>query len=73
MRSPKHLPSRNKIDLSDARQVRLMKKRLGVSGDDLTRLVEKVGDSIAAISKEVKSKAPFPLQPAAEPGTAGST
>jgi hypothetical protein len=52
MRRIKHAPLRNKLDFADPQQVRLLKKRLGVSADDLLRTVEKVGNSIAAISKE---------------------
>jgi hypothetical protein len=62
MRHIKPAPIRNKIDLADARQVRHFKKRLGISVDDLHRLVGKIGNSIAAISKEVElQKASRPL------------
>jgi Protein of unknown function (DUF3606) len=54
MRHIKPPSIRNKIDLSDANQLRVMKKRLGVSDDDLRRIVEKVGNSIATVSKEVE-------------------
>jgi hypothetical protein len=54
MRRIKHPPLRNKLDVADTRQVRLLKKRLGVSADDLLRTVDKVGNSIAAVSKEVE-------------------
>jgi hypothetical protein len=54
MRRIKHPPLRNKLDVADTRQVRLLKKQLGVSADDLLRTVEKVGNSIAAVSKEVE-------------------
>lgn len=50
----KHPPIRNLIDLSDPRQVRTLKRRLGVSGADLRRIIEKAGTSIAAITKEVE-------------------
>ena len=50
----KHPPIRNLIDLSDPRQVRTLKRRLGVSAADLRRIVEKAGNSIAAITKEVE-------------------
>jgi hypothetical protein len=53
MRRVKHPLLRNKLDFADSQQVRLLRKRLGVSADDLLRTVEKVGNSIAAISKEV--------------------
>ena len=50
----KHPPIRNLINLSDPRQVRTLKKRFGVSGAELARVVEKAGNSIAAITKEVE-------------------
>jgi hypothetical protein len=54
MRRIKPAPIRNKIDLADARQVRVLKKRLGISADDLVGIIEKVGNSISAVSKEVE-------------------
>ena len=45
---------RTKLDLADVRQVRLVRKRLGVSDSDLARIVAKTGNSLAAISKEVE-------------------
>ena len=65
MRRPKPLAIRNKIDLADASQTRILKKRLGVSGDDLHRVVAKVGNSIAAVTKEIELKKPLPLAAAA--------
>jgi hypothetical protein len=50
----KRPPIRNLINLSDPRQVRTIKRRLGISGADLQRIVQKAGNSIAAISKEVE-------------------
>jgi hypothetical protein len=47
---------RNKLNLANARQVRILKKRLSVSEDELRQIAEKVGDSIAAITKEVESE-----------------
>ena len=61
MRHTKPLAARNKIDLADASQVRILKKRLGISSDDLHRVVAKVGNSIAAVTKEVESQKPLPL------------
>ena len=49
---------RNKIDLADPSQVRGVKKRLGISADDLQHAVGKVGNSIAAVSKELQKKTP---------------
>jgi len=71
MQSEKAPVIRNKVDLLDAGQVRILKKRLGISEEDLRRIVEKVGDSIASISKEVefeknaKTKSPAVDQAAA--------
>jgi hypothetical protein len=50
----KHPPVRNLIDLADPRQVRTLKRRLGISRTDLRRIVEKAGNSITAITKEVE-------------------
>lgn len=49
---------RNKIDLSDPSQVRSLKKRLGISAGDLQHAVAKVGNSIAAVSKELQKATP---------------
>jgi len=46
-------PLRNKLDLSDTQQVRLVRKRLRLSEAELTQIVGKIGNSIGAISKEV--------------------
>jgi Protein of unknown function (DUF3606) len=54
MLSKKHQPIRNLIDLADAKQVRTLTKRLKISEDELRQIVEKVGNSIAAITKEVE-------------------
>ena len=54
MRCAKHRPIRNKIDLSDPGQVRAWKRRLGLSTSDLQRIVEKVGNSISAVTKEIE-------------------
>lgn len=52
----KHPPVRNLIDLADPRQVRTLQRRLGISKSDLRRIVEKAGNSIAAITKEVEQE-----------------
>ncbi len=41
--------------MADPSQVRCLKKRLGISADDLQHAVGKVGNSIAAVSKECAS------------------
>ena len=54
MRRIKPSPIRNKINFSNANELRVLKKRLGVSADDLRRIVAKVGNSIVTVSKEVE-------------------
>ena len=49
MRHAKPLAIRNKIDLADPSQIRILRRRLGISADDLQRVVAKVGNSIAAV------------------------
>ncbi len=45
-------PIRNKLDLADRAQTRLVRKRLGLSDSELTAIVGRIGNSISAISKE---------------------
>lgn len=52
MRRPKPQAVRNKLDLADRAQVRLVKKRLGLSDGELAAIVGRIGNSISAISKE---------------------
>jgi hypothetical protein len=61
MRHNKPLAARNKIDVADASQIRILKRRLGISSDDLHRVVAKVGNSIAAVTKEIGLQKPSPL------------
>jgi hypothetical protein len=44
---------RNRLDLNDRVQVRVVRRRLRISEADLNAVVEKVGNSIAGISKEI--------------------
>ena len=44
--------ARNKLDLNDRVQVRIVRKRLKVSDKQLAGLVRTAGNSIAAVSKE---------------------
>lgn len=53
MRTVRHQASRNTIDFSNAGQVRALTKRLGISADELGRIIETSGNAIAAITKEV--------------------
>ena len=59
MRHARPQPVRNKIDFADLCQIRSLKRRLGISADDLQRVVGKVGNSIAAVSKELQGTAPL--------------
>ena len=48
--------SRNKLDLGNPVQVRIVRKRLKISQEQLNHLVRKAGDSIAAVRKEAGSR-----------------
>jgi len=48
--------ARNKFDLNDRVQVRIVRKRLKVSDKQLASLVRTAGNSIAAVSKEAHFK-----------------
>jgi hypothetical protein len=61
MRHVKPQPIRNKIDLADPNQIRILRRRLGISADDLQRVVAKVGNSIAAVCKEIEPQKPIPV------------
>lgn len=45
---------RTTLDLANAKQVKSVRKRLKISDADLVRIVEKIGNSLAAIEKEVQ-------------------
>ena len=67
MQRIKRPPIRNKIDLSDPGQVRAWTRRLGISTDALKAIVDKVGNSVAAVTKEVElqriNQKPCPVPP----------
>ena len=44
---------RNRLDLTNRVQVRVVKRRLRVSEEDLKAAIDQVGNSIASISKEL--------------------
>jgi hypothetical protein len=54
MQRIKHPPIRNKINLADPAQVRAWTRRLRISADALKCVVGKVGDSVAAVTKEIE-------------------
>ncbi|WP_315779599.1 MULTISPECIES: DUF3606 domain-containing protein [unclassified Bradyrhizobium] len=71
MRRPKIQPIRNKLDLSDRVQVRIVTRRLRVTPAELTEIVGRIGNSIAAISKEVhQQRGSKPSVPADVPDAA---
>jgi len=43
---------RNSLDLRDRVQVKIIRRRLKLSGEELSTIVQKAGTSISAISKE---------------------
>ena len=60
MRHAQPQPIRNKIDLADPSQIRILRRRLGISADGLQRVVAKVGNSIAAVCKEIEPQKSIP-------------
>ncbi len=64
------LSSRNKLDLSNRVQVRIIRKRLKISEAQLSDLVGKAGDSIAAIRKEASARQVLRLPQAQTPPVA---
>ena len=71
MQRIKRPPIRNKIDMADPAQVRAWTRRLHVSADELKAIVEKVGNSVAAVTKEVElqrlSREQCPVPPVVSP------
>ena len=71
MQRIKRPPIRNKIDLADPAQSRAWTRRLRVSADELKAIVEKTGNSVAAVTKEVElqrlSRQPNPVPPVVSP------
>jgi hypothetical protein len=62
--------SRNKLDLDNKVQVRIVRKRLKISKEQLNNLVRKAGDSIAAVRKEAGSRQVLKLPQAQVPPAA---
>jgi hypothetical protein len=67
MQRAKHPPVRNKINLADPSQVRAWTRRIGVPVEVLKAVVDKVGDSVAAVVKEVELRKEAELQRANRP------
>ncbi|QQO13232.1 DUF3606 domain-containing protein [Bradyrhizobium diazoefficiens] len=71
MRRSPPKPIRNKLDLTDRTQMRLVRKRLGLSDAELTTIVGRAGNSISAISKEAaRHRADVLTKPAGVPPVA---
>jgi hypothetical protein len=70
LRSPR--PIRTTLDLADAKQVKSIRRRLGISDTDLVRIIDKIGNSLAGIQKEVELERDAALEPSSskkEPAT----
>jgi hypothetical protein len=64
---------RNRLDLADRTQVRVVSRRLRLSEAELMDLANRVGNSIAALSKEVALRRAVPLEaPQTIPSPAGA-
>jgi hypothetical protein len=59
MRHAQQQPIRNKIDLADPSQIRILRRRLGISADDLQRVVAKVGNSMRRSARKSNLKNRF--------------
>ena len=55
----KGAPDRSKINMHEDYEVKYWSKELGVSKDDLQKAVDKVGNSAAAVRKELGRRRPF--------------
>jgi hypothetical protein len=56
-------PIRTTLDLASAEQVKSVRKRLRISHAHLVRIVEKIGNSLSAIEKEVEFESLAAVQP----------
>ena len=70
MQRVKHPPVRNKINLKDPAQLRVWTRRLGVTADVLKAAVDKAGNSITAVTKEVEMQQREAVPPGASPSPA---
>jgi len=71
MQRIKHPPIRNKINVADPAQLRAWTRRLHVSAEELKVIVEKTGNAVAAVTKEVElqrlSRQPSAVPPIVNP------
>lgn len=78
MQRIKYPPIRKKINIADPAQLRAWTRRLRVPADELKAVVEKIGNSVAAVTKEVElqrsNRQPCPAPPIpSEPAEGGMT
>lgn len=55
MRHPRVRLPRHNLDITDELQLRALRRRFGIGEAELRRIVDKVGNGIPAIAKEVTS------------------
>lgn len=71
MQRTRRPPIRNKINMADPAQIRAWTRRFHIPADALTAVVEKVGNSVNAVAKEVElqrlSRQPCPVPPIPRP------
>ncbi|MDE5462241.1 hypothetical protein [Bradyrhizobium sp. CSS354] len=56
-------PVRTTLDLANAQQVKSVRKRLRITHADLVKIVDKIGNSLSAIEKEVELEKLTAVQP----------
>lgn len=56
-------PIRTTLDLASAEQVKSVRNRLRITHADLVRIVDKIGNSLSAIEKEVELENLTAVQP----------
>ena len=56
------LPDRSKIDMRDEKQVKAWSKRLGISPTELAKIVQTVGNRVAAVQTELERMRHQPSQ-----------
>ena len=54
------MPDRSKITVTSAIEVKYWIKHLGVTREELERAIERVGNSVASVRKELRNFAPDP-------------
>jgi hypothetical protein len=52
-------PDRSKIDAQNAKELKYWTKALGVSKETLLEAIEKVGNAVATVRKELVTQSPF--------------